>query len=221
MGSPVTSQVMIANSALLKIGADPISALTDNVRRAVVCNTLFQYLADEVMGESPWRFATRRTILTPNQNNPPYDFTYSYDIPDDCLRLLVPQDDAINWQVEDAGDWSNSETQIITNVNPLNIKYIFRNLDPSSWDARFCEALAWRLAMELALSLTQSIPMKQECEKSYDKALENARSMNAVIGTIPPLEADIWSLARKGYRYYRPQDGQVGDNPDYGPVNNG
>lgn len=195
MPAPVTNAVTICNSALLKLGADIISSLSQTTRAAIICNTLYAYIRDEVMGESPWRFATTRTVLSPNATVPPYQFDFSYDIPSDCLRLLTPEDDSIIWVVENG--------QILSNEPTLNMKYIFRNTDESSWDARFCEMLAWRLCMELALSLTQSIPMKQEAEKSYKDCLAQARAMNAVIGTLPPLEADIWTQARKGHNFRR------------------
>ena len=201
MSQPITTAITICNSALMKLGADKISSLTQTTRAAVTCNTLYAYLRDELLGESPWRFATKRTTLYPNGTIPPFEYTQSYDIPDDCLRLLIPDDDSIKWVVEG--------NQILCNESTLNMKYLFRNTDESSWDARFCEAFAWRLTMELALSLTQSLPMKQEAEKSYKDCLAQARAMNAVIGTIPPLEADIWSNARKGYRWPRPTAGQT------------
>ena len=203
MTQPITTAVTICNSALLKMGADTISSLTQTGRAAMICNALYAYLRDEVMGSSPWKFALARAVLTPNATVPPFDFTYQYDIPSDCLRLLTPDDDSIIWHQEG--------NQILCNEPSLNMKYIYRNVDESSWDARFCETFAWRLAMELAIGLTQSVPMKQEAEKSYMAALAQARSMNAVIGTLPHLEADIWSGARKGNTVYRRSAGQQGD----------
>lgn len=189
MAAPVTNAVVICNSALLKLGADKISSLSGTTRAAIVCNTLYEYLRDEVMGATPWRFAIKRVVLSPNGTPPAYTFAYTYDIPPDCLRLLVPDDDKIAWVQEGQTILSDEAT--------MSFRYIYRNDDESSWDARFCEALAWRLAMELALALTQSIPMKQECEKSYKAALAEARSMNAVIGSGGRLEPDTWSDARR------------------------
>lgn len=208
MANPITSTVTICNSALLKIGADTIAALNTNQRAAIVCNTLFQYLADEVMGESPWVFAKKQVQLAPNETAPLFTWTYAYDIPQDCLRPLCLDNDAIPWVVEG--------TQIYANEPGLNLTYIYRNVDPSSWDARFCEMLAWRLAMELALALARSIPLKQEAEKSYNACLAQARAMNAVIGTRPPLEADLWSGARRGDSTWRQTQGQTGNGQSYG-----
>ncbi len=190
MTAPITTSLVICNSALFKIGADKISDLTGTNRAAIVCNSLYAYLRDQVMGESLWRFALTRAVLTPNATTPAFTYTYQYDIPSDCLRLLRTDDDQLVWIQEGS--------QILSNESTLDMIYIYRNTDESSWDARFCEAFAWRIAMELSLALKESIPMKQEAEKSYKDQLAQARASNAVIGTIPALEADIWSLARKG-----------------------
>ncbi len=209
MPSPITNAVTICNSALLKLGADVIGSLSGTGRAAITCNTLYNYLRDEVMGESPWRFATVRTVLTPNSTTPAFDYLYSYDIPSDCLRPLEIKDSQGPWTVE--YNEALSSAQILSNDTSINLRYIFRNVDESTWDARFCEALAWRLCMELALSLTQSIPMKQEAEKSYQSQIALARAMNGQIGTLEPLVADLWSGARKGFRQWRAQTGQAGD----------
>ncbi len=205
MPAPVITQVTICNSALLKVGGDIISSIDEGSRASIVCSTLYQYLADEVMGSSPWRFATKSVVLAPNATVPPFRWLAAYDIPNDCLRPL---------ELECESDWTVEGTQILCNDNTsINFRYLFRNEDPSTWDGRFAEAFAWRLAMELALSLTQSIPVFQQAEKSYNAALSQARSMNAVVGTIPPLVADIWSRARKGYRYPPNVAGQGNDDP--------
>jgi hypothetical protein len=205
MPAPVTNAVTICNSALLKIGADTITSLSQNTRPAIICNTLYAYLRDEVMGSSPWRFALSRAVLNPNANVPPWgEYTTCYDLPSDCLRPLLAETEEQPWTQE-------GQQLLSMETVALNIKYIYRNTDESTWDARFCEAFAWRLAMELALGLTQSIPMKQEAEKSYNNSLAQARSMNAVIGTLTPTIADQWTQARRGYHNWRPTVGQAGD----------
>ena len=201
--SSSTNQITICNSALLKVGADVIASITDTKRAAVVCNTLYALIRDEVLRASPWRFAIERVSIVPNATVPAFDYLYQYDIPNDCLRPLKTFPDSIDWIVEG--------NQILTNCTCLDLIYIYQNTDESSWDNNFCEAFAYRLAMELALSLTKNIPLKQEMEKSYNASIAQARSMNAVTGKIPPLEADIWSSARRGDYYWRRSVGQVGD----------
>lgn len=195
------TSVTICNSALLKLGADKISSLSETTRAATVCNALYAYLRDEVMSSSPWKFAIKRAIFTPTGTTPDFGWDNEYDIPSDCLRLLTADDSHIEWVQE--GE------KILSNETTLNMTYIFQNTDESSWSPLFAESLAWRLCMELSLALTQSTTMRDLAEKSYQKSLDQARSVNAVIGMQPVLIADVWSDARKGNQGFRRSAGQT------------
>ena len=191
------SDVSICNSALLKVGAEQISSLADNTRASNVCQAMYPILRDEVMRAVPWRFAlTQRIIATPSVTPPAFGYTAAYDIPSDILRV---------WHVE-TDSWTEVGNQILCDkADGINTLSIYQNTDPTTWDAQFAEALAWRLAGEIALALVQSPPLKQEMDKGYDKSLALARSSNAVIGTPERLIADFWSGARKyGYNRFWP-----------------
>jgi len=191
------SDVSICNSALLKVGAEEISSLSDDTRASNTCQALYPILRDEVMRAVPWRFALRQSIFaTPSLTPPPFGYTAAYDIPSDVLRV---------WKVE-TGQWTEVGNQILCDkTDGINVLAIFQNVDPTSWDAQFAEALAWRLASQIALALVQSVPLKQDMDRGYEKSLALARSSNAVIGTPEKLIADLWSGARKyGYNKFWP-----------------
>jgi hypothetical protein len=158
---------------------------------------MYPILRDEVMRACPWRFALQQTVLaTPAAIPPPFGYVAAYDIPDNILRVLTVNDT----------HWTEVGQQILCDkADGVDVLAIVQNTDPTSWDAQFAEALAWRLAMEIALSLVQSVPLKKEMEAGYTKSLALARSSNAVIGTPERLVADFWSGARKyGYNRFWP-----------------
>lgn len=196
------SDVGICNSALLKVGAELISSLDDGTRASDTCKTLYPVLRDEVMRCAPWRFALQQIVLgVPSGTAPAFGYSAAYDIPANVLRV---------WQV-DTSQWTEVGNQILCDKpDGINTLSITQNTDPTSYDAQFAEALAWRLAMEIALALVQSVQLKKEMEKGYDKSLALARSSNAVIGTPERLIADFWSGSRK-YAY----------GSGFGPINAG
>jgi hypothetical protein len=185
----IIGEVEICNSGLLKVGAEQISSLEDDTRASNICQAMFPILRDEVMRAVPWRFALSQVNLPLVSGTPPvFGYQAAYDIPSNLLRV---------WQVN-ASPWTQIGQQILCdNANGINVLAIARNLNAQSWDAQFAEALAWRIAMEIALALVQSTPLKQEMEKGYQQALAAARSTNAVIGTPERLIADFWSRSRK------------------------
>ena len=191
MGDPTLSSTSICCSALLKIGGDIISSLTDGSRPANICNQLYATLRDEVMASAPWRFATKQVQIAANGTPPLFEYLYSFTEPNDSLRILTVE--AIPWTEQDGLILCNDQ-------GPVNVTYLFQNTDESSWSIQFGEALAYRLAKDLALALVQSVPLAQQMSGEYDKAIAQARSLNAVVGTQQRLIADIWSGARKGYQ---------------------
>jgi hypothetical protein len=193
------SVVGICNSALLKVGAYQISSLSDNTRASNLCNAQFPILRDELMRACPWRFALSQvTLTTPNVTPPAFGYNAAYDVPANVLRV---------WKV-DSPNWTEVGNQIFCDkTDGIDCLAIIQQTDPTQYDAQFAEALAWRLAQELALNLVQSVPLAQQMEKGYEKCLAQARSANAVIGTPERLIADFWSGSRKyGYNRFYPVD---------------
>ena len=205
MSSPTNSSVSICNSALLKVGADIISSLDDGTRAANICKIMYPILRDEAQQAAPWRFCLLQVQLTPNLVPPSFDYLNSFALPLDCLRV---------WRVNSA-KWTVKQGNILCDNTLVDLLYIQRNTDESTWDSCFVEALAWRMAMEIALALIQSVPLKQDAEKSYMAALAQCRAENATLGTPERLVADIWSGAHKGYDYFHAID--AGPSEVYGP----
>lgn len=59
-----TDAVAICNSALLKIGTEKITSLSDNTKRAIICNEQYAKIRDQVLRAHPWNFAIKRVTLS-------------------------------------------------------------------------------------------------------------------------------------------------------------
>lgn len=87
----MASEVEICNSALIKLGDDTITSLTDDSKRARLCNAQFARLRDEVLRAHPWNFAIRRASLAKLSQAPAFEFAAAFRLPEDpyCLRVLL------------------------------------------------------------------------------------------------------------------------------------
>lgn len=102
----MASALEIANMALLRIGAEPINALTDDNGRARACNTAWPFVRQHVLRSHSWNCVTTRARLrsldkdaTLTAIKPDWDFDAVFPLPTDCLRVLdVDTDDP--WRVE-------------------------------------------------------------------------------------------------------------------------
>lgn len=188
----MVSEVSVCNSALAKIGADRITALTDGTKAAIILNELFEQIRDEVLRSHPWNFAKKRVELTQDATTPAFGYAYRYALPSDCLRVLATEYDDTEYVIES----DSGIRYILTDEDTMKILYIQRITDPTMWDAMFCEALAWRLAESVVYALTQSSSLLEQVRNGYKDSIKFARSMNGQEGTLKGIVADTWTNAR-------------------------
>lgn len=183
------TQIKICNLALIRVGADRISSISQDTKSAIILNAIYEQCRDAVLRDHKWNFALKRVTLDPTGDEPAWGYDYEYDLPADYLREVEEEESSTEYVIEDS--------KIRSDEPELNLIYIYRNDNESSWDSMFADAFAWKLAMESSYALTQSLALKAECEKSYLKALQSARTMDGAEGTIKGLEATTWTNARR------------------------
>lgn len=182
------SDVSICNSALIKIGADRISSLSEDNKRAQICKEQFEKCRDEVLQAHPWNFALKRASLARLVKVPAFEYPHAFQLPLDCLRVVKTQDYNIQYKVE--GD------QLLTFSDSIQIQYISKVTDPTRYTPAFREALACRLAADIAYAIVQSVQLTKTMTDLYEHQLRRARSMNAQEGTPDSIIADDWIMAR-------------------------
>ena len=189
------TQISICNNALVKVGADRISSISQDTRSAILLNAIWDQVRDEVLRAHPWNFAMKRAVLAPNSDAPDFGYDYAYDLPSDCLRV---------WSAKESDEESASEinhsiedSQILCDYDAIYVRYIYRNEDPSAWDSLFASAMSCRLAQEISYALTQSLPLRDSLKQEYKLSLQDARTADGMEGTIDGLNADTWTLSRR------------------------
>lgn len=184
-----TSVLSICNSALLKIGSERITSLTENNKRAIICNEQYEKLRDEVLRAHPWNFAIARVEIAQVVSVPAYEYDYYYQLPMDCLRVLDIDTDGGEWKVEGR--------YLATNESTVVIKYIKQETDVSKFDPMFCEVLALRIAADIAFPITNSMTLSKAMWDAYNAQLRVTRSMDGQEGSPDSVSADQWVNARR------------------------
>jgi len=142
------SIISICNSALIKLGQDPITTIDDNNKRAKICKEQYDKVRKELLSAHPWNFAIKRAELT-TFSVPVYGFGLAYDLPVDCLRVLRTNDDDFTDYIIEAG-------KLLTNEPTMYIEYIADIADDTKYTATFTEVMSWALAYDLSYSLVGS-----------------------------------------------------------------
>jgi hypothetical protein len=178
------SVVGICNSALLKIGSERINSLGDDNKRAIACNEQWEKVRDEVLSDHPWNFATKRAALAQLDSTPAWGYAYEFQLPDDCLRVIGTQYPGQDYKIEGR--------KVLTDETELNILYIYRNEEPAYWSPKFCEAMALRLASDLAYHIAQSATLAQGLYATYQALLSDAKIVDAQEGSPSEMIVTEW-----------------------------
>jgi hypothetical protein len=165
------SAVQICNSALIKLGARTIGSLSEDKKEAKLCNEQYAKLRDEVLRSYPWNFAIRRAKLTKLLTDPVWGYSNQFQLPADYVRIIKPEDATMDFRIE--------ADKLLTNDSSVNILYVGREENTALFDPMFKEALALRIASELAYPLVQSTALQQAMLEAYKIVLQDTRSADA------------------------------------------
>lgn len=198
----MASVIQVANRALTKLGSARITSIDDDVKAARSVKSCFEDLRDDELRSHRWSFALTRTSLAALSTAPAFGYEYQYQLPSDFLRLDMVNDQfpsvvMDNYIGAEALDYVLEGNKILTDFEaPLNVRYIAQITDPNQWDINFREALACRIAAELAEDLTQSNPKRQLAWDEYKMAINKAIRTNAIerLPVQPP--DDSWVVGR-------------------------
>lgn len=173
-----TTEVSICNSALIKLGADQITSLSDESKEAVLCNAQYAKIRDMLLYSHPWNFATTRVELTTNANESAWGGLNEFELPADYLRVID-----LDFQNYPDYEWYVEGGLLYVSADTVNIKYIAQVTDPTLFSAGFVELLAMALANEISYALTQSATIKQGIQAEYARMLADMRSFDSQEGT--------------------------------------
>lgn len=196
-----TSEVEISNRALGRIGISQlIEDLDDPNDRARQCRLQYGPCRDEVLEDFPFNFAQTFVQLSvvAEVEIPGFDYVYRY--PAGCMKvhrvtdetggrlqrttiwsrevfnydLLIPT--KIPFQVM-ADPVTDGAKIIVTDLPDAYAWFTRKVTDPSQFSALFRSALAWRMAMELALSLRVDPRLYQTAQNQYIWAVSQAQAL--------------------------------------------
>lgn len=181
------SEVQICNNALIKLGADTITSLSDNTKSARLCNTMYSIVRDEVLRSHLWNFAIGRQQLSQLSTAPSFEFSYQYQLPTDCLRAVRLYNSVEPFRVEGR--------KLLTDSNSVSLIYIKKETDVGLYDSVFSDILATKLASEIAYSITKNSGLSQSLKQEYDIKLKHAKRFDAQEGTPLDLTTNTFTSA--------------------------
>lgn len=152
----MSSEVDVCNLALSHLGDEASLASIDppeGSAQADHCAKFYPIARDLMLEKHPWKFATRRVLLSPVDVDL-WEWGYAYAEPNNCARLLsvLPQDapTEADTQEYEAMSAESGASVILTDQEEASLVYIHKVTDTSKFPALFVYALSRLLASYLA-----------------------------------------------------------------------
>ena len=186
-----SSEVQICNNALIKLGANTITSLSDDSKAARLCNNVYSIMRDDMLRGHPWNFAITRTTLAKLSTTPAFKYSYEYQLPSDCLRVIGIKDTNAEYRIEGR--------KLLTDENSVSLIYIKRITDTSQFDANFANALAFKLASELAYAITNNATLASNLGQEAERLLRRAKMHDAQEDSMYVIQTDALTGARSGF----------------------
>ncbi len=178
----MAGKVEIISNALLCLGEEAITDLTDTSKRAVTAVALYPIARDYTLRLRRWNFAEKRASLARLASTPAWGYAYAYQLPSDCLRV---------WSTEHQKyyPWKVEGRQLLTNADSANIEYTYRNDNPGDYDSGYVEVLIAYLAFKMAWPITQREWVQRSMWDRFQDAMREAAAADGQEGTGGNLES--------------------------------
>jgi hypothetical protein len=200
----MASPIDICNIGLTWLGANFITGFTDGTTESQLCQLQYDSLRRAVLEDRAWTFATRTVQLSsgvPADPIPP-QWAWAFLVPADCIRLVkLFQPTSNSPRVALSSDPSDGNGTIpvpferlkdyaYTNSGPTVWgKYITDVTDTTKFAPSFVQALAARIAQDLAMPITNNANLQAQMVKLYMEKLQAASSTEGQQGTAQRIQA--------------------------------
>ena len=186
------SATSVANIALIALGEKPLTVLSENNKNATLVNARLDDVRRFVLRSHPWRCAKRQAQLAASADAPLFSWTSKYPLPADFARFY--NEDELT---EYLGIWEIMDGHVYTRrQGVLNCEYIYDLQDYTLMDAALIHVIAYHLASEIGLPITQNPSRVELALRLMSGKLDIARTINAQEASPREWNVDVLLWAR-------------------------
>jgi len=167
----MVSVVEICNLALSRIGSKPIQDLSEGTAAANYCKRFYDPCRKAALRAHRWNFALSTATLA-QLDESPADYDYAYQLPGGCLRMLriLSQSPGTT-----ASEYRIRGQSLLCNLDSVTVEYLADVTDTNYFDPEFVDALAYRLAADLAVAVANKAELQTSMMRMFQQAFWTAR----------------------------------------------
>lgn len=172
----MTSEVAICNAALAKVSNNRIASLTEGSTAGDLCNEMYERIRDRLLRRHIWNFNKKRVKLAQLSAAPVFGWTHAYQLPSDWVRNIgvYPDSSALN----QTHGYEVEGRTILSGHENIYLVYGAKVTDPNEFDDMFREALAYALAVELAVPLAKSATLRDRMNEAFQAYVMEAQTID-------------------------------------------
>lgn len=175
----MVSEVSICNQALGYLGAQRITSLDDDSTAANRCRDQFPFLRDAVLEARMWSFALGRAVSEVADKSAWGDL-YEHQLPLEWMQVFRVYRDANGCH---PAQWSREGEFVLADEPIVYMWGVRRVTDTNKFSQLFVQALAARLAAELAMPITNNRQLMGDMWNLYEAKLREAATRDGQQGT--------------------------------------
>ncbi len=160
----LTARIQLVSNALILLGDQPISSLTEDRTGATLGANLFENTYLAMLQNHRWRFASKSQELARLSSKPSTNYSYAFALPADILYGF--NGDSRNYEIFGDEIHCNSET--------FRLEYV-RRVEEDRLPAYFAKALEYNLAAQFAIPLTGDIDKGSYYAKVFNNEIRKAK----------------------------------------------
>ena len=164
----MAQKIELISSALILIGANPISSLSEGTE-GLVADSLYEDTYTGLLASHSWRFATKKKQLSRLTEAPLNEFMYQYQLPSDMITIE---------RVYSGSDYEVFGDKLYSNQLTVAIDYRYR-VDETILPDYFALTLKFLLAAQFAIPITDNSQRAQTYEGLYERQLSRAKFIDS------------------------------------------
>jgi len=205
MPTTPSTDIEVAQKAMVLIGLEPLTAFTDNTDEALVANTIFEDVVSDCLGQHNWNFATGQKTLSRLTATPVdrWDAAYALPTSPEVMQVITVTIDDVPqpYDIYERYVYINAEV-----ADDVVLNYVFRP-DTQYWPPTFTMWVIFRLASVLALSVTRKADVASSYTRLAEEQFRKAKARDSQQVTTQGLRLSRFHRARLGNGLYQNIEG--------------
>ena len=204
----MANKLEVWNQALVHLEKEALASLTSQTEARYVFEKAWPGVVEEAFNEGDWNFAkVSAALVLNNVETAATGWTYVFDYPSDYLRTLtvsnVPDFQQAFVDYIDQGGFLHANQNVMYLRYISNAKMAAATADADlAWPTLFWRYVALKLAYETCGKLTGGSTLRDSLERRKEKALRQAKSIDARNENNKIDRPGSWLRARRGFGGY-------------------